>query len=121
MLRQESNLKIIDNTGAKYARVIRKLGKNAKNIQVGDLIVVHITGTVPNSLIKKGDVCRALIIRTKYPFKRSNGDLIFFSENSAVLVDNDGNPKGTRVFGPVPRELKVKNFTKVISISSEII
>lgn len=120
MLRQESNLKIVDNTGVKYARIIRKLGKNSKKLIVGDLIVVHIINSTPTSSVKKGDVCKAVIIRTKYPFRRVDGNLIAFSENAAVLVDNDCNPKGTRIFGPILRELK-QNFNKIISISSEII
>ena len=121
MLRQESNLRVIDNTGARYARAIRKLGKNAKKISIGDVVVVHIIEATPNALIKKGGISRAVIVRTKYPFTRSNNSLVLFEDNAAVLVDNDNNPRGTRIFGPIPRELKLRNFNKLISIASEII
>lgn len=121
MLKQESVLKVTDNTGVKTVQIIRKLGKNSKKVCIGDVVVVHVTNAVPTSTIKKGAVCKAVVVRTRYSFTRANGVLILFSENSAVLVGDDKAPSGTRVFGPILRELKFLGFQKLISISSEII
>lgn len=122
MLQQESRLKVSDNTGAKKALVIRVLGGSGRRYaSVGDVIVVTIKSAVPNSSVKKGTVHRAVVIRTKKKIRRRNGSYIRFDENSCVLLSPAGEMKGTRVFGPVARELRDKKFTKVVSLAPEVL
>lgn len=106
MLQSESKIKIIDNTGAYYGKIIRRLRQNSKRVSIGDLVTIHVTETNTKSSVKKGEVVRAVIVRTKYPLIRKDGSRLYFNDNSAVILDGDKNPRGTRVFGPIARELK---------------
>ncbi|WMI30448.1 MAG: 50S ribosomal protein L14 [Candidatus Organicella extenuata] len=121
MLQSESKIKIIDNTGAYYGKIIRRLRQTSKRVSIGDLVTIHIIETNTKSIVKKGDVVKAVIVRTKYPIFRKDGSVLYFNDNSAVILDNDKNPRGTRVFGPVARELKNWGFGKIVSLAPEII
>jgi len=122
MIQEESNLTVADNSGAKKVRCIRVLGgSDKKYARVGDLIIVSIKTAIPGGTVKKGEVSRAVIVRTTKETRRSDGSYIRFDENAAVLVNNDNEPKGTRIFGPVARELREKQFMKIISLAPEVI
>lgn len=122
MLQKESILEIADNTGAKKALMIGKLGDRKRTASIGDIIVVSIQESSPTSNIKKGEVVKAVIVRTKYPIKRADGSYIRFDKNSCVIIDPETkNPKGSRIFGPVARELRQKKFIKIISLASEVL
>ena len=122
MIQLRSILDIADNTGAKKASFIGVLGrKDRKTAEVGDIINVNIKESAPEATVKKGEVARAVIVRTKQAIKRSDGSVLRFDRNAIVFIDNQLNPKGTRVFGPVARELRDKNFTKIISLAPEVI
>lgn len=122
MIQQESRLKVADNTGAKELLCIRVLGSsNKKFAGVGDVIVAAVKSAAPNMPVKKSDVVKAVIVRTKFSTKRPDGTVIRFDENAAVIINKDGNPTGTRVFGPVARELREKNFMKIVSLAPEVI
>ena len=122
MVQQESRLKVADNTGAKEVLCIKVLGGTRKKYaRVGDLIVVTIKKTIPASNLKKGEVHRAIVVRTKKEVKRKDGSYIRFDDNAAVIIDSQLEPKGTRVFGPVARELRVKKFMKILSLAPEVI
>lgn len=121
MLQLLSSLDITDNTGAKKAKMIRRLGQNTDTASVGDVIVVHIRESSPDASVKKGTVARAVIVRTKAPIRRSDGSYLRFDSNAAVIVDNTGAPKGTRIFGPVARELRQKRFMKIVSLAPEVL
>lgn len=121
MLQQQSILSIADNTGAKKAMMIRRLGQNKRVAGVGDLIVVAIKQGMPDAAVKKGSVAKAIIVRTAAPISRSDGSYLKFDDNACVIVDDKGNPKGSRIFGPVARELRQKNFMKIISLAPEVI
>lgn len=111
-----------DNSGAKVASVIRILGSsNKKYGYVGDRVIVTIKQAVPKSAIKKGTVEKGVIVRTQFPVKRSDGIRVKFGENALVLIDDEGNPKGTRIFGPVCRELREKGYMKIISLAPEVV
>jgi len=122
MLRQYSRLVVADNTGAKEISLITvlRVGKRG-TATVGDKIVATVKKAAPNSAIPKGTVVKAVIVRTKYPVKREDGSLIRFSDNAAVIIDDEGNPKGTRVFGPVSRELRKKGYLKIVSLAPEVL
>lgn len=123
MVQPESILEITDNTGAKEALMIRCLGKK-RIADVGDTIIVTIKKAVPEagkSVKLKGTVQKAVVVRTKHKIKREDGSYVRFDNNAAVLIGNDGNPKGTRVFGPVARELRARGFMKVISLAPEVL
>ncbi len=122
MLRQYSRLVVADNTGAKEISLITvlRVGKRG-TATVGDKIVATVKKAAPNSAIPKGTVVKAVIVRTKYPVKREDGSLIRFSDNAAVIIDDEGNPKGTRVFGPVSRELRRKGYLKIVSLAPEVL
>ena len=121
MIYRQTYLNVADNTGARKIMCIGILGNNKSYGSIGDIIVGVIKDTIPNTLIKKSDVIRALIIRTKVGVHRTDGMRIKFNENAAVIVNKDNNPLGTRIFGPVTRELRDKNFLKVLSLSSEVV
>jgi large subunit ribosomal protein L14 len=122
MIQQESRLAVADNTGAKEILCIRVLGSsNKKFAAVGDVIVATVKDASPNMTVKKSEVVRAVVVRTKADIKRNDGTTIRFDENAAVIINKDGNPRGTRVFGPVARELRDKNFMKIVSLAPEVI
>ncbi len=122
MIQQESRLAVADNTGAKELLCIRVLGSsNKKYAHIGDVIVATVKAASPNQAVKKSEVVKAVVVRTKADIKRADGSVIRFDENAAVIINKDGNPRGTRVFGPVARELRDKNFMKIISLAPEVI
>jgi len=117
-----SMLDVADNTGAKKARCIGVVGCKGKAAgTIGDIITVHVRETNPNSVIKKGEVAQAVIVRMRSPLRRPDGSYVKFSSNAIVFIDNQLNPRGTRVFGPVARELRDKNFMKIISLAPEVV
>ena len=122
MIQQESRLVVADNTGAKELLVIRVMGSsNKKFAAVGDVVTATVKDATPNMTVKKSEVVKAVIVRTKHDIKRADGSVIRFDENAAVIINKDGNPRGTRVFGPVARELRDKNFMKIVSLAPEVI
>lgn len=122
MIQQETVLQVGDNTGAKKALCIKVLGGSThKYATVGDTIVVTIKEAAPGGTVKKGEVVKAVVVRTKKEIRRPDGSYIAFSENAAVIIDDNGNPKGTRIFGPVARELRDRNFMKIISLAPEVL
>ncbi|MEG8946810.1 50S ribosomal protein L14 [Rosettibacter firmus] len=122
MIQEETNLVVADNSGAKKVRCIRVLGgSNRRYATVGDVIVVSVKSAIPGGSVKKGEVTRAVIVRTKKEVRRSDGSYIRFDENAAVLLNNQGEPRGTRIFGPVARELRDKKFMKIISLAPEVL
>ena len=122
MIQQESRVRVADNTGAKELLCIRVLGGSGKRYAtVGDIIVGTVKDAIPASSVKKGDVVKAVVVRTKKEKRRPDGTYIKFDENAVVLIDAQMNPRGTRIFGPVARELRYKNFMKIISLSPEVL
>ena len=122
MIQQESRLKVADNSGAKELGVIRVLGgTRARYAHVGDVVTCSVKEATPNGSVKKKAIVRAVIVRTRQPIRRPDGSTIRFDENAAVLVNDDKTPKGTRVFGPIPRELREKGFMKIISLAPEVL
>lgn len=122
MIQSESRLSVADNSGAKKVLCIRVLGGTGKRYAtVGDIIVVTVKEAVPNSKVKKGQVHRAVVVRTKKEYRRRDGSYIRFEENAAVLINNQKEPIGTRIFGPVARELRSKNFMKLVSLAMEVL
>lgn len=122
MIQQETTLNVADNSGAKLVSCIRVLGGTRRRyVGVGDLIVVAIKEALPDSKVKKGEVAKAVIVRTKKELPRPDGSLIRFDENAAVLVNQYGEPIGTRIFGPVARELRAKRYMKIISLAPEVL
>ncbi|MDD5568328.1 MAG: 50S ribosomal protein L14 [Candidatus Omnitrophica bacterium] len=122
MIQLRSILDVADNTGAKKASLIGVLGKkNCSNAEIGDIINVNIKESSPDATIKKGEKGRAVIVRTRQPIRRLDGSVLRFDRNAVVFIDNQDNPRGTRVFGPVARELRDKNFSKIISLAPEVI
>ncbi len=122
MIQQESVLRIADNTGAKAALCIRVLGGSRRRYAgVGDLIVATVKDAIPNAGIKKGTVVKAVVVRTAKESRRRDGTYIRFDDNAAVIVDDNGEPKGTRIFGPVGRELREKKFMKIVSLAPEVL
>ena len=122
MIQEETSLVAADNSGAKRLKCIRVLGgSNRRYASVGDLIVVSVKAAIPNAGVKKGDVSKAVIVRTKKEVRRKDGSYIRFDENAAVLLNNQGEPKGTRIFGPVARELRDSGFMRIISLAPEVL
>lgn len=122
MIQEESNLVVADNSGARRLRCIRVLGGHGKRYAgVGDIVVCSVKAAIPAGTVKKGEVIKAVIVRTKKEVRRRDGSYIRFDENAAVLINNNGDPRGTRIFGPVARELREKNFMKIISLAPEVI
>ena len=120
MIQLLSRIEVADNTGAKKARMIRRLGQNKKTASVGDVIVCHVKESTTDATIKKGTVVRAVVVRTKAPIRRRDGSYLRFDENAIVIINDDGTPKGTRIFGPVARELRAK-YMKIISLAPEVL
>ncbi|MCC5833640.1 MAG: 50S ribosomal protein L14 [Opitutales bacterium] len=121
MIQMLSTLNVADNTGAKKAKMIRRLGQVKKTAGVGDEIVVHIRDASPDATVKKGTVCRAVVVRTKAPIRRADGSYLRFDTNAIVLITNEGAPRGSRVYGPIARELRQKKFMKIISLAPEVL
>jgi large subunit ribosomal protein L14 len=121
MLQIRSNLDVADNTGAKLAWAIGVLGRNQRYAGVGDIIKVHIKDAAPDGQVKKGEVHDAVVVRTRKAIRRNDGSYLRFDSNAIVLIDKEMNPKGTRIFGPVARELREKRFMKIISLAPEVI
>ena len=122
MIIMRSILDVADNTGAKRASCIGVVGRKGRRFaELGDIITVSIKEAAPNTAVKKGELSKAVIVRTREPINRQDGSYLRFDGNAVVLIDNQLNPKGTRVFGPVARELRDKNFTKIISLAPEVI
>ena len=121
MIQKESYLNVADNSGARKLMCIRVLGGNLTYAGVGDVIIAVVKDAIPNMAVKKSDIVRAVVVRTRKGLRRSSGMSIRFDDNAAVIVNPDGNPKGTRVFGPVARELRDKNYTKIVSLAPEVL
>ncbi|MBM4147446.1 MAG: 50S ribosomal protein L14 [Lentisphaerae bacterium] len=121
MIQEYTDLVVADNTGAKRARCFRILGQRKQYAHIGDIIRVSVREAQPNGMVKKGQVCRALVVRTTQPIRRPDGSVLRFDNNAVVLVDGTDNPMGSRVFGPVARELRDKNYMKVISLAPEVL
>jgi large subunit ribosomal protein L14 len=122
MIQTETKLKVADNSGAKLLLCIKVLGGSKRRYaSVGDIIVVSVKEAMPNSKVKKGDVAKAVVVRTAKEIRRQDGSYIRFDENSAVLINQQKEPIGTRIFGPVARELRAKNFMKIISLAPEVL
>ena len=122
MIQQQSKLKVADNTGAKEIMCIRCLGgSHRKFAGVGDIIIASVKSAIPNGVVKKGEVVKAVVVRTKQPIKRADGSYVRFDENAAVLIRDDGNPRGTRIFGPIARELRDKDYMKILSLAPEVL
>ena len=122
MIQQQTYLKVADNTGAKEIMCIRVLGGTRKRYaHVGDVIVASVKNATPGGVVKKGDVVKAVVVRTAFSIRRDDGTYIRFDENAAVIIKEDKNPRGTRIFGPVARELRDKEFTKILSLAPEVL
>ena len=122
MVQQESRLKVADNTGAKEIMCIRCLGGSyRKYASVGDIIIASVKTATPGGVVKKGEVVKAVVVRTKKPIRRADGSYLRFDENAAVIIKDDGTPKGTRIFGPVARELREKDYLKILSLAPEVL
>ena len=122
MIQMESYLKVADNTGAKEIHCIRVLGGSKRKFgNIGDVIVASVRKAAPGGTVKKGDVVKAVIVRTKKGVRREDGTYVRFDENAAVIIKEDKNPKGTRIFGPVARELREKDYMKILSLAPEVI
>ena len=122
MIQEESYLKVADNTGAKEIHTIRVLGGSKRKYgNIGDIIVASVRKAAPGGTVKKGDVVKAVIVRSKRGVRREDGSYVRFDENAAVIIKEDKNPKGTRIFGPVARELRDKEFMKILSLAPEVI
>jgi large subunit ribosomal protein L14 len=121
MIYPQTMLTIADNTGAKKVMCIRILGGNKKYAEIGDTIIAVVKEAIPNMPIKRSDVVKAIVVRTKKSIRRQDGMYIRFDDNAAVIVNADNNPRGTRVFGPVAREIRDKNFSKIVSLAPEVL
>lgn len=122
MVQQETTLNVADNTGAKKMLVIKVLGGSRRRYaRVGDVVIATVKNAMPGGAVKKGDIVRAVIVRTKKEFRRPDGTYIRFDDNAATIINEQGNPRGTRVFGPVARELRDKNYMKIVSLAPEVL
>ena len=122
MIQQESRLRVADNTGAKELLTIRVMGGSTRRYaRIGDTIVASVKEATPGEVVKKGDVVKAVVVRTVKETRRKDGSYIRFDENAAVVINEDGTPKGTRIFGPVARELREKKFMKILSLAPEVL
>ena len=117
----ESKVQVADNTGARVAKMIGVIGTRSRSAGVGDVITAHIRESIPTANVKKGDVVRAVVVRTASPIRRSDGSTLRFDRNAIVIIDKDKNPRGTRIFGPVARELREKNYMKIVSLAPEVL
>ncbi|MBS3734530.1 MAG: 50S ribosomal protein L14 [Phycisphaerae bacterium] len=128
MIQHETRLNVADNTGARQVACIKVLGGSTahkgfkrRTADLGDVIVASVKRAMPGSDVKAGEIVRCVIVRTKYPVRRSDGSYVRFDSNAAVILDNDGNPRGTRIFGAVARELRERNYMKIVSLASEVV
>jgi large subunit ribosomal protein L14 len=122
VIQQESRLKVADNSGARELLCIKVLGGSKKRYaSIGDVIVATVKEAIPDGMVKKGDVVKAVIVRTKNQVRRKDGSYISFDENAAVILSKNNEPRGTRIFGPIARELREKNFTRIISLAPEVL
>lgn len=122
MIQQESRLNVADNSGAKELLCIRVLGGSKRRYaKVGSIFIGVVKQAIPNGQVKKSEVVRAVVVRTKSKIRRSDGTVVAFDENAAVIINKDGNPRGTRIFGPIPRELRDNDFMKIISLAKDVI
>jgi len=122
MIQLQTQLEVADNTGAKRIMCIRVMGGSSRRYaRIGDMIIGSVKKTIPNAGIKKGEIVKAVVVRTKKGIRRKDGSYIRFDENAAILIDAAGNPRGTRIFGPVTRELREKKFMKIISLAPEVL
>ena len=122
MIQQQSRLKVADNTGARELMVIRCLGgSHRKYAEIGDIVIASVKSATPGGVVKKGEVVKAVVVRTKKGVRRADGSYLKFDENAAVIIREDGTPKGTRIFGPVARELRDKEYMKILSLAPEVL
>jgi len=122
MIQAESRLTVADNSGAKELKCIRVMGGSfRRSANIGDVIVAAVESAIPGGIVKKGDVVKAVVVRTTYGINRADGSYIRFDDNAAVIIDNQKQPKGTRIFGPIARELREKDYMKIISLAPEVI
>lgn len=121
MIQMRSILDVADNTGARKASMIARMGQRTDYAHVGDIITVNIKESSTEATVKKGEVVKAVVVRTKFPIRRADGSSLRFDSNAVVIIGPDGNPRGTRIFGPVARELRQKNFMKIISLAPEVL
>ena len=121
MIQIRSWLNIADNTGARKATMIGVIGRKTLIAKIGDIVTANVKEAAPDGTVKKSEVVRAVIVRTKYPIRRNDGSYLRFDTNAAVIIDKDSNPRGTRIFGPVARELREKNFMKIVSLAPEVL
>ena len=122
MIQQQTYLQVADNTGAKELMCIRVLGGSVRKFaNIGDVVVCSVKKAAPNGTVKKGEVVKAVVVRTKKPIRRADGSYLRFDENAAVIIKEDGTPKGTRIFGPVARELREKDYLKILSLAPEVL
>jgi large subunit ribosomal protein L14 len=121
MLQIRSRLDVADNTGARMAKMIGVIGKPTLIAHIGDVITAHVREASSGGTVKKGEVVRAVVVRTRHPIQREDGSVLRFDKNAIVIIDKDFNPRGTRIFGPVARELREKNFMKIVSLAPEVL
>ena len=120
MIQMQTKLVVADHTGAKAVAMLRRMGQKSRTAHIGDVITVAVKTSSPDAAVKKGTVAKAVIVRTKAPIRRSDGSYLRFDTNAVVILDGNGNPKGTRIFGPVARELR-KNYMKIVSLAPEVL
>tara|TARA_B100000700_G_scaffold283975_1_gene336864 strand:- start:227 stop:595 length:369 start_codon:yes stop_codon:yes gene_type:complete len=122
MIQQETIVQIADNSGAKEALVIKVLGgSKRKTAKVGDRVIIVVKKAIPKSQVKKSEVTLGVVVRTKHKIQRNDGTTVRFDDNAVVIINNDGNPKGTRIFGPIPREMRQEQYMKIISLAQDVI
>ena len=121
MIQMESLVQVADNTGARSAKMIGVIGKRTRQAHIGDIITCHIRESIPTASVKKGTVEQAVVVRTAAPIRRDDGSVLRFDGNAVVIIDKDNNPRGTRIFGPVARELREKKFKKIVSLAPEVL
>ena len=121
MIQPETSLDIADNSGAKRVKTITVLGQRRQQAAVGDTVTAAVKEASPDALVKKGDVVRVVVVRTRAPIRRADGSILRFDRNAGVIIDETGNPRGTRIFGCVARELREKNFMKIVSLAPEVL
>jgi len=121
MIQMLSSVDIADNTGAKRGKMIRRLGQAKRTASIGDEIIIHIRDSSPDAQIKKGSVVRAVVVRTKAPIRRADGSYLRFDHNAVVIISPEGQPRGTRIYGPIARELRQKKFMKIVSLAPEVL
>ncbi|MEI7720610.1 50S ribosomal protein L14 [bacterium] len=121
MIQIRSWINIADNTGARRATMIGVIGRKTMVARIGDIVTANVKEAAPDGTVKKSEVVRAVIVRTRYPIRRTDGSYLRFDSNAAVIIDKDSNPRGTRIFGPVARELRDRNFMKIVSLAPEVL